>query len=190
MGYSPSLSERIYSSTKPEYTSLVWRPASHHILVHDEHGMETMTAFLQKVPPGAGNIEVLSAPRVAHDAGWVEQDIPAAVANRLATATMATALYACGTQAFLSRIRRAALKSGFPKESVGAQQAGPAEWDVQCAYCKQTYHNTMRRIIRCEACDIDLLVRNHYSIAIGAYQGVFISPQDPIFEEARRAELA
>ncbi|WP_142781850.1 dimethylamine monooxygenase subunit DmmA family protein [Agrobacterium sp. T29] len=118
-----------------------------------------------------------------------EDLVSAGLAQRLEKANMATALYACGTEAFLSRIRRVALESDFPKENLFTQVAGPNEWDVQCAYCKRIHANTTRRTIRCENCGIDLLVRNHYSISFGAYQGVFISPGDPIFAEASQAEL-
>ncbi|PZU83916.1 MAG: hypothetical protein DI528_15765 [Shinella sp.] len=202
MSYSRTLSERIYSSTRPEYGALRWQAARRHILLHDRHGVDAIASFLVERPPTCAEIEIMSsagdesASRLASYAGPAAEivclpqpQIFDALAFRLASAETGIRLCVCGTQAFLSRVERTAFRCRFPREYFTGQVAGPSEWDIQCAYCKTIYPDVTHRIARCDVCEVDLLVRNHYSIAYGAYQAVFVSPEDSMFLEARQSEL-
>ncbi|WP_292331159.1 dimethylamine monooxygenase subunit DmmA family protein [Mesorhizobium sp.] len=91
----------------------------------------------------------------------------------------AARLYVAGTESFLSLVRRQARDRGLAADVMLAEQAGAGARRAQCVHCKTVYDGIARRAFDCPRCGVTLVVRDHYSRRIGAYQAVVLHPSDP-----------
>ena len=97
----------------------------------------------------------------------------------LPTVTMGTRIYAAGTEPFLGSVIQAAIESGIDFASVITEHRGSAKRRVQCVHCKGYTENVTTNPVVCHHCGLHLLVRDHYSRRLGAFQGVCIDAEAP-----------
>ncbi len=97
----------------------------------------------------------------------------------LQTATMGTRLYVTGTEPFIGLALQEALEAGIDHKSLITEHRGSAKRRVQCVHCKGFTENVTTNPVNCSHCGLNLLVRDHYSRRLGAFQGVCIDAEVP-----------
>ena len=183
--------------SRPVYTGLTIDPhAQRHLLALEGEGALAFTEALAKAEREfLGSTEVLYVPTGAraarHDlqlaaAGpldlWVAPTIPVLL-NRLEltlrTATMGTRLYIAGTEGFIGQAMQVALGAAIDFNSILTEHRGSAARRVQCVHCKGITDNVITSPYTCTHCGLPLLVRDHYSRRLGAFQGVNVNAEVP-----------
>ncbi|MGO7034848.1 hypothetical protein ELI49_28140 (plasmid) [Rhizobium ruizarguesonis] len=97
----------------------------------------------------------------------------------LATAHMGTRLYLSGTEGFIGQAMLVALDYGMDHASVITEQRGSLARRVQCVHCKGITDDVTTSPFTCSHCGLPLLVRDHYSRRLAAFQGVNIDAEEP-----------
>lgn len=113
---------------------------------------------------------------------WQAPTIPTLLTRlraMLSTATMGTRLYIAGTEGFIGQVMQAALDFGIDPNSIPTEHRGSLARRVQCVHCKGITENVTSSPCTCSHCGLALLVRDHYSRRIGAFQGVNIDAEAP-----------
>ncbi|MGB8313182.1 MAG: dimethylamine monooxygenase subunit DmmA family protein [Aestuariivirga sp.] len=113
---------------------------------------------------------------------WTAPTIPVLL-NRLKVALqaarMGTRLYISGTEGFIGQAMQVALDLGIDFNSIRTEHRGSTARRVQCVHCKGITDNVTTSPFTCSHCGLPLLVRDHYSRRLGAFQGVNIDAEDP-----------
>jgi hypothetical protein len=97
----------------------------------------------------------------------------------LSLSKMGTRLYAAGREPLLGSVIKIALAHGVSHNSVITEHRGSLKRRVQCVHCKGFTENVTTNPVACAHCGLTLLVRDHYSRRIGAFQGVCIDAEAP-----------
>ncbi|MGR9377079.1 dimethylamine monooxygenase subunit DmmA family protein [Rhizobium leguminosarum] len=97
----------------------------------------------------------------------------------LATAHMGTRLYLSGTEGFIGQAMLVALDYGMDHASVITEHRGSLARRVQCVHCKGITDDVTTSPFACSHCRLPLLVRDHYSRRLAAFQGVNIDAEEP-----------
>jgi dimethylamine monooxygenase subunit C len=97
----------------------------------------------------------------------------------LSTSTMGTRLYIAGTEGFIGQAMQIALEFGVDPNSIITEHRGSRARRVQCVHCKGITDDVRVSPFPCGHCGLTLLVRDHYSRRIGAFQGVNIDAEAP-----------
>lgn len=90
----------------------------------------------------------------------------------LSTAKMGTRLYLAGSEGFIGTAMQRATEYGLDRDEILREHAGSFVRRVWCAHCNAYTENVTQRIFRCPGCGLDLVVRDHYSSRLAAFQGV------------------
>lgn len=113
---------------------------------------------------------------------WEAPTIPVLL-NRLnvmlGAAKMGTRIYISGTEGFIGQAMQVALNHGVDYNSIPTEHRGSEARRVQCVHCKGITDNVKTSPFTCSHCGLPLLVRDHYSRRIGAFQGVNIDAEEP-----------
>jgi dimethylamine monooxygenase subunit C len=113
---------------------------------------------------------------------WVAPTIPVLL-NRLNVVLnsekMGTRLYLSGTEGFIGQAMQVALEHGVDFNSIKTEHRGSEARRVQCVHCKGITDNVTTQPVTCTHCGLSLLVRDHYSRRLGAFQGVCIDAEEP-----------
>jgi dimethylamine monooxygenase subunit C len=113
---------------------------------------------------------------------WIAATVPVLL-NRfdvvLNTATMGTRIYISGTEGFIGQAMQVALRHGMDFNSIRTEHRGSEARRVQCVHCKGITDSVTTNSYCCTHCGLLLLVRDHYSRRIGAFQGVCIDAEEP-----------
>jgi dimethylamine monooxygenase subunit C len=113
---------------------------------------------------------------------WTAPTIPVLL-NRfnvmLGQAKMGTRIYVSGTEGFIGQTMLVAMNHGVDQASILTEHRGSAARRVQCVHCKGITDNVKTSPFTCTHCGLSLLVRDHYSRRIGAFQGVCIDAEEP-----------
>ena len=94
-------------------------------------------------------------------------------------ARMGTRLYIAGTEGFIGQIMQVAMEYGIDYHSIHTEHRGSTARRVQCVHCKGITDNVTTSPFACTHCGLPLLVRDHYSRRLGAFQGVNIDAEEP-----------
>lgn len=118
------------------------------------------------------------------DAAAVEvaADAAAAVARLeaiLASATMGLRLYAAGAEPLIGSVVKAGMAHFIDPVSIRTEHRGSLRRRVQCVHCKGMTENVTTNPVTCAHCGLLLLVRDHYSRRLAAFQGVSINAECP-----------
>ncbi|MBZ9790103.1 hypothetical protein K9B32_08165 [Rhizobium sp. 3T7] len=97
----------------------------------------------------------------------------------LSTAHMGTRLYIAGTEGFIGQAMMAALDYDMDHASIITEHRGSLARRVQCVHCKGITEDVTHSPFTCSHCSLPLLVRDHYSRRLGAFQGVNIDAEEP-----------
>jgi predicted RNA-binding Zn-ribbon protein involved in translation (DUF1610 family) len=113
---------------------------------------------------------------------WVAPTIPVLL-NRLqleiANSRMGTRFYIAGTEGFIGQAMKIALGQGLDFNSIRTEHRGSLARRVQCVHCKGITENVTTSPFTCSHCGLPLLVRDHYSRRIAAFQGVNVDAEVP-----------
>jgi predicted RNA-binding Zn-ribbon protein involved in translation (DUF1610 family) len=113
---------------------------------------------------------------------WTAPTIPVLL-NRLKvtlqTARMGTRLYIAGTEGFIGQAMQVALELGIDFHSIRTEHRGSTARRVQCVHCKGITEDVTTQPYTCSHCGLTLLVRDHYSRRLAAFQGVCIDAEEP-----------
>jgi hypothetical protein len=176
--------------SRPVYTTLTPRPGREHLVVAQGDGAVAVADLLAGaddvfrsrvrlvyVPaPDAVPVELPVEP----EARVPTSDAAARVlSGLLADARMGTQVYLAGTEDFIGRTMQAALDAGIDHQAIQAEHRGSLERRVQCVHCKAITEHVRTQPVACSGCGLMLLVRDHYSRRIGAFQGVCIDAEEP-----------
>ena len=113
---------------------------------------------------------------------WEAPTVPTLLTRLRATlsaATMGTRLYVAGTEGFIGLAMQVAMELGVDPASIITEHRGSLARRVQCVHCKGITENVTTSPCRCGHCGLAMLVRDHYSRRIGAFQGVNIDAEAP-----------
>jgi hypothetical protein len=170
--------------------------ARHNIFVIEGEGAAAVIDLAAKTPTGFfGRATLLYCPggsagkayenRLAAlqpEALWIFPT-PATTMFRLKgvlrSATMGTRLYLTGTEPFMGLALQEALEAGIDHKSISTEHRGSAKRRVQCVHCKGFTEDVTTNPAKCSHCGLNLLVRDHYSRRLGAFQGVCIDAEVP-----------
>ncbi|MET1086508.1 MAG: dimethylamine monooxygenase subunit DmmA family protein [Arthrobacter sp.] len=97
----------------------------------------------------------------------------------LATAKMGTRLYISGSEGFIGTSMQVATAYGMNRDEVLREHAGSFVRRVWCAHCGHYSENVTHRVFTCLGCELDLIVRDHYSGRLAAFQGVKADSEVP-----------
>jgi hypothetical protein len=183
--------------SRPVYGRLAARSAGPlHLIVADGEGAQAVLDMVATAQPGfldrAHIVYVAIGPSGrshadalrALGAHWFYEgpSIPAALprlAQTLATARMGTQLYLAGTESLIGQALKVALDAGMDHTAVQTEHRGSEARRVQCVHCKGITENVTTQPVTCAHCGLTLLVRDHYSRRIAAFQGVCIDAEEP-----------
>jgi hypothetical protein len=176
--------------SRPVYSGVAIDPnASKHIFVlHGEGALCLTEQNPSEVEMAKANILCVATP---HDKAlaalkpndlWFAPTIPVLL-NRLNVVLgnehMGTRLYIAGTEGFIGQAMQVALSHGVDFNSIKTEHRGSEARRVQCVHCKGITDNVTTQPVRCSHCGLSLLVRDHYSRRLGAFQGVCIDAEEP-----------
>lgn len=99
--------------------------------------------------------------------------------NFLSISKMGTRIYAAGREPLIGSVVKTALTHGVSHNSVITEHRGSHKRRVQCVHCKGCTENVTTNPVKCAHCGLTLLVRDHYSRRIGAFQGVCADAEAP-----------
>jgi dimethylamine monooxygenase subunit C len=97
----------------------------------------------------------------------------------LATAKMGTRLYLAGSEGFIGTSMQVASSYGMNRDEVLREHAGSFVRRVWCAHCGHYSENVTHRVFTCPGCELHLIVRDHYSGRLAAFQGVKADSEVP-----------
>jgi hypothetical protein len=182
--------------SRPVYGTLSSKAGSLHLFVADAEGARAILDLAETAPPDFfARAHILYIPAGAAPQNYGEQlrrlephafyegpSIAAALprlAQILATARMGTRLYLSGTEGLIGQAMRVALEAGMDHAAIETEHRGSLARRVQCVHCKGITENVTTQPAVCSHCGLTLLVRDHYSRRIGAFQGVCIDAEEP-----------
>jgi hypothetical protein len=92
---------------------------------------------------------------------------------------MGLQLYLAGAEGLIGQVMRLAMDHGINHTTIVTEHRGTTARRVQCVHCKGITENVTTQPVRCSICGLTLLVRDHYSRRIAAFQGVCIDAEAP-----------
>lgn len=99
--------------------------------------------------------------------------------TKLASAVMGLRLYAAGTEPLIGSVVQTGANHFVDPLSIQTEHRGSLKRRVQCVHCKGMIENVTTNPVTCSHCGLLLLVRDHYSRRLAAFQGVCINAEDP-----------
>ena len=181
--------------SRPVYGTLSPQPGKDHLFVADAEGAAAILDLAKAAPENFfAGAEIVFIPRATGDR--YTGAAPGAPARRasmkarrsqprcrackqtLATAHMGLRLYLSGTEGLIGQAMQAALEAGIDHSSIQTEHRGSLARRMQCVHCKGITEDVTTQPARCSHCGLLLLVRDHYSRRLAAFQGVCINAED------------
>jgi hypothetical protein len=97
----------------------------------------------------------------------------------LDSAPMGLRLYAAGSEPLIGSVVQAGADFSIDHLSIRTEHRGSLMRRVQCVHCKGFIENVTTNPVKCSHCGLTLLVRDHYSRRLAAFQGVCIDAEVP-----------
>jgi hypothetical protein len=182
--------------SRPQYPGLAADlHAKHHVFVADAAGAEAVLDLFRK-DRGAiqGQVIIVFASTAVDGTAAAELEklgaeavhvLPTiATAMRrlegvLGIARMGTRIYAAGSESLIGLTIQLVQSCGLDWKAVITEHRGTLARRVQCVHCKGFTENVTTNIVKCSHCGTNLLVRDHYSRRLAAFQGVCIDAEVP-----------
>jgi dimethylamine monooxygenase subunit C len=183
--------------SRPTYRGIAVEPhAKRHIFALEGEGALALTEQRATLTPEIlSRCEVLYVPRgsrgqdhdqtlaaLGADIFWQAPTIATLLFRlkaSLLNATMGTRLYISGTEGFIGQTMQIALDLGMDFNSIPTEHRGSLARRVQCVHCKGITEDVTASPFKCSHCGLPLLVRDHYSRRLAAFQGVNIDAEEP-----------
>jgi predicted RNA-binding Zn-ribbon protein involved in translation (DUF1610 family) len=185
------------NKSRPIYPGLHIDPnARQHLFALEGRGMDALMDQVGAAPPGfLAAAELLCVGQDEHLAAslarlqqlglrdfWRAPTIATLLTRlraALAGARMGMRLYVAGTEGFIGQVVQLALQFDVDPGSIVTEHRGSLQRRVQCVHCKGITDAVKTSPFACGHCGLQLLVRDHYSRRIGAFQGVNIDAEAP-----------
>lgn len=180
--------------SRPVYGTLSPQPGTDHLFIADAEGAEAILDLAKAAPDSFfAAAEIVFIPRASGDryvaalqalkpARFYDGPSIGAALPRLrqtfATAHMGLRLYLAGTEGLIGQAMQAALEAGIDHSSIQTEHRGSLARRVQCVHCKGVTEDVTTQPVTCSHCGLLLLVRDHYSRRLAAFQGVCINAED------------
>jgi len=173
--------------SRPVYTGLeIDANARWHLFALEGEGVEALLDQVKAVGPEflktSDILCVGPLPKVEAEYMWSAPTIPVLL-NRLRVnlinAKMGTRLYLSGTEGFIGQTMKVALEQNIDFNSIRTEHRGSTARRVQCVHCKGITDDVKTSPYTCTHCGLHLLVRDHYSRRLAAFQGVCIDAEEP-----------
>ncbi|MBZ9668186.1 hypothetical protein FJW08_18235 [Mesorhizobium sp. B3-2-1] len=179
--------------SRPIYGTLSPQPGKHHLFLADAEGALAITDMAVRAPAGffdGAEIVFIAGPEGKYGAA-LEALKPAQLhiapsfasllprlKQTLANAHMGLRLYLAGTEGLIGQAMQVALEAGIDHTSMQTEHRGSLARRMQCVHCKGITENVTTQPATCSHCGLLLLVRDHYSRRLAAFQGVCINAED------------
>lgn len=95
-----------------------------------------------------------------------------ALRTLLEGAHMGTRLYLSGSESFIGTTMQVANAVDLNRDEVLREHSGTLVRRVWCAHCDTYTENVTQRLFVCPGCQLNLVVRDHYSRRLAAFQGI------------------
>ncbi|MER9078028.1 dimethylamine monooxygenase subunit DmmA family protein [Mesorhizobium sp. M0895] len=178
--------------SRPVYGTLSPQPGKHHLFIADAEGALAIADLAAKAPADFFGAHIIFIPgRDSKYADVLEALKPAQfylghsfasalprLKQTLANAHMGLRLYLAGTEGLIGQAMQAALEAGIDHTSIQTEHRGSLARRMQCVHCKGITENVTTQPATCSHCGLLLLVRDHYSRRLAAFQGVCINAED------------
>lgn len=181
--------------SRPVYGTLSPQTGKNHLFVADAEGASAILDLAKKAPDGffasthimfipeASRSQFQASLKALKPAQFYEGPSIAAALPRLrqtlANAHMGLRLYLAGTEGLIGQAMQVALEAGIDHSAIQSEHRGSWARRVQCVHCKGITENVTTQPATCSHCGLLLLVRDHYSRRLAAFQGVCINAEDP-----------
>ena len=181
--------------SRPQYLGLIADCyAKHHVFIADGEGAQAvLDLFAQYGSQIKGRVTIVYADtdpqgsplttRLANLPVEVVHPMPTLVTaiHRLKAvlqvARMGTRIYAAGSETLIGLAVQLAQAFGMDPQAVITEHRGTLARRVQCVHCKGFTENVTTNIVKCAHCQANLLVRDHYSKRLAAFQGVCVDTE-------------
>lgn len=180
--------------SRPVYGTLAPQPGTEHLLIADAEGALAILDLAKSAPenffaaaeivfiPRGDGEKHIAALKALKPARFYEGPSINAALPRLrqtfATAHMGLRVYLAGTEGLIGQAMQAALEAGIDHGSIQTEHRGSLARRVQCVHCKGVTEDVKTQPVTCSHCGLLLLVRDHYSRRLAAFQGVCINAED------------
>jgi hypothetical protein len=142
-------------------------------MMTSEQAASTTVLYSTESFTGQNHLEALREFRVAALLVFASNaDAVAALDTQLADTTMGARLYLSGSEGFIGTCMQVVTRYGVNRDEVLREHAGSFVRRVWCAHCSHYSENVTRRVFECLGCGRTLVVRDHYSSRLAAFQGV------------------
>lgn len=189
MTISTIKSRPIYPGLSPDLN------ARSNIIVCDKAGAEAVTELFSRADSAFANrtTVILAEVTSEKEAQALKSELaPASVTlvptldagiarlrDILETAPMGVRLYAAGSEPLIGLVVQAGADYAIDHLSIRTEHRGSLKRRVQCVHCKGFTENVTTNPVTCAHCGLTLLVRDHYSRRLAAFQGVCIDAEVP-----------
>lgn len=102
-----------------------------------------------------------------------------ALKTLLDDAHMGTRLYLAGSESFLGSAMQVATHFDLNRDEVLREHSGTLVRRVWCVHCDTYTENVTQRVYVCPGCGVTLVVRDHYSRRLAAFQAVKADAEVP-----------
>lgn len=187
--------ERAQPSSRPAYGTLSPQVGKSHLLIADAEGASAILDLARVAPegffadshimyvPGRSGDEFIASLKALNPAQFYEGPSVSAALPRLRhillNAKMGLRIYVSGTEGLMGQVAQIANEYGVDPTCVQCEHRGSNARRLQCVHCKGITENVTTQPATCSHCGLTLLVRDHYSRRLAAYQGVCINAEDP-----------
>ncbi|MCP1495412.1 putative RNA-binding Zn-ribbon protein involved in translation (DUF1610 family) [Pseudomonas migulae] len=107
------------------------------------------------------------------------QSLIDALKTLLGEARMGTRLYLAGSESFLGSAMQVATHFDLNRDEVLREHSGTLVRRVWCVHCDTYTENVTQRVYDCPGCGLTLVVRDHYSRRLAAFQAVKADAEVP-----------
>ncbi len=175
--------------SRPVYDRLEPLPGGlHHIIAGQGSGGRAMLRLLDEMAASAGPITLLYSqesfsgqdflgqlqehPQLPLHVHSSNQALIEALRTLLGEARMGTRLYLAGSESFLGSAMQVATHFDLNRDEVLREHSGTLVRRVWCVHCDTYTENVTQRVYDCPGCGVTLVVRDHYSRRLAAFQAV------------------
>ncbi len=182
--------------SRPVYDRLEPLPGGlHHIIAGQGSGGRAMLRLLDEMAASAGPITLLYSeesfsgqdflgqlqqhPQLPLHVHSSNQALIEALRTLLGEARMGTRLYLAGSESFLGSAMQVATHFDLNRDEVLREHSGTLVRRVWCVHCDTYTENVTQRVYDCPGCGVTLVVRDHYSRRLAAFQAVKADAEVP-----------
>lgn len=97
----------------------------------------------------------------------------------LGASRMGTRLYLAGSESFIGTAMQPATRHDMNTDEVLREHSGTLVRRVWCVHCGSYTENVTKRVFQCPGCRVTLVVRDHYSRRLAAFQAVKADAEVP-----------